>query len=277
VLLLLLAPALLAEPHRIISTGPSITEILFALDLGDQVVGVTQYCNYPPEAQKIPRIGTWMAPNMEAILAARPDLVIVQRTGIHDAGRFRALKLNALEIKLDSIADIYDSIGKIGAAAGVSDRATTLVQSIRTQLTAIRERSAKRPPTSVLFVVGRTPGTLDGIISVGGQSFLSEVIGIAGGRNILIDSPVAYPKVGHEEILARNPSVIVDMGEHPDGAAISESQRRAEIALWGKYPSLRAYKNNRIHIVASDLFVHPGPRVVVLAREFARIFHPDLF
>jgi iron complex transport system substrate-binding protein len=274
---LLLACSAHAAPRRIISTGPSITELLFALDLGDRIVGATEYCTYPPEARNIPRIGNWMTPNMEAIIAARPDLVIVQKTQIHDAARFRSLKIPAMEVELNSTADIYKSVRRIGAAAGVSDRAVHLVDSLRSQMRDLEKRVATRPPTTAMFIVGRTPGTLEGIISVGGESFLSEIIGFAGGKNVFSDSRVAYPKVLHEEILARDPEVIIDMGEHADASGVSESQKQAEIALWSKYPSLRAYRNKRIHIVASDLFVHPGPRVAELTRELARIFHPDLF
>src|SRR5436190_10960373 len=100
---LALAAALYGAPQRIVSTGPSITEILFALGLGSRVVGVTQYCNFPPEAQKIKRIGSWMTPNMEAILETRPDLVIVQKTGIHDDSRMKAMSLKTLLVHLNSI------------------------------------------------------------------------------------------------------------------------------------------------------------------------------
>ena len=274
---LVLSVALYAAPQRIVSTGPSITEILFALGAGPRVVGVTQYCNYPPEARKIRRIGTWMTPNMEAILETRPVLVIVQKTGIHDDSRFKAMSLKTLLVQLDSIQDISKSIRAIGVATGTDARAAQLVSSIEHQLEIIRKQVAGKTPTRAMFIVGRTPGALEGLIAVGKRSYLTDVMDVAGGRNIFEDSIVAYPKVVHEAILSRNPEVIIDMGEHPEGGAIDQKQIQSEIALWRKYPSLPAVRNNRVHIVSSDLFVHPGPRVVELARVLARMFHPELY
>ena len=137
----IVAATLSAAPQRIVSTGPSITEILFALGLGPRVVGVTQYCNFPPEAQKIKRIGSWMTPNMEAILKTRPDLVIVQKTGIHDDSRMKAMSLKTMLVHLNSIDDILKSIGEIGAATGADAQAAQLTKSITRELEAIRKRS----------------------------------------------------------------------------------------------------------------------------------------
>ena len=277
ILILFLALNAIAAPQHIVSTGPSITEILFALGLGPRVVGVTDYCNYPPEAKKIRRIGTWMTPNMEAILETRPDLVIVQKTGIHDDARFKAMSLQTLLVHLDSLDGITASIAAIGSATGTQARASQLIANINRELEVVRKRVAGRPPARVMFIVGRTPGALEGLIAAGSRSYLTEVMAVAGGRNIFEDSPVAYAKVLHEEILARNPEVIIDMGEHPDASGLTEAQKASEVALWSRYPSLPAVKNHRVHIVASDLYVHPGPRVIDLARELARLFHPELY
>ena len=274
VMMFAICASLLAQPQRIVSTGPSITEILFALGLGPKVVGVTQYCNYPPEAQKIRRIGTWMTPNLETILESRPDLVIVQSTKIHDDARYKALSLKTLLVELDSLNHIAGSIKQIGQATGTQARAALLVAQIEGELSAIRKRVAGKKPPRVMFVVGRTPGALEGIIAAGNRSYLTEVMQVAGGRNIFDDSIVPYAKVSLEEVLARNPEVIIDMGEHPDATPINEGQKQKEIALYRKYPTLPAAKNNRIHIVSSDLFVHPGPRVVDLARTLEKLFHP---
>jgi iron complex transport system substrate-binding protein len=262
-------------PKRIISTAPSITETLFALGLGDRVVGVTQYCKFPPEAEKIPRIGSWSTTNLEAVLAARPDLIVIQRTAVHDSNRFQALGLRTLEVRMDHMTDIHASIDAIGAAAGVPERAKALNASIRKQLEAVRARVASRPPKSVLFIVGRTPGTLEGIIAAAGSSYLSEAIEIAGGRNIFADSRLGWVKVVQEEIVGRNPEVIVDMGEHAEASPISEAQRRSEIALWRKFGTVSAVRNNRINIVSSAIYVVPGPRVVDLVQQLARMFHPE--
>lgn len=268
---------LVAAPSRIISTAPGITEILFALGLGDRVVGVTEYCSYPPEVKKLPKIGSFVTPNMEVIVSLRPDIIFVQRTAIHDAAKFAPLRLKTTEVQLERVPDIYAAIHTIGNAAGVPERARTLVQSIQKQLDDIRKRVAGRPKTAAMFVVGRVPGKLEGIIAAGGQSYISEMIEVAGGRNILADSKVAYPKLLHEELLARKPDVIIDMGEHADASSLTAAQISSEIALYKRYPTIPAVRNNRIHIVSSSAYVVPGPRVVECARRIAALLHPEAF
>lgn len=264
-------------PARIISTGPGITEILFALGIGDRVVGVTDYCKYPPEATKLPRIGSWTSTRMESVAALRPDLIIVQRTAVFSSAPFRQIGLRTMEVRLDRIADIYTTIDIIGKAAGVEQRAKALRDRIHGQLEAVRRRVSVRPKTRIMFVVGRTPGSLEGIIAAGGESYLSEVMQLAGGENVFADARVGYPKVLHEEIIARNPAVILDMGEHADATALSAEQLRKEIALWSKFQTVAAVRNGRIHPVSSAIYVVPGPRVVDCAQQFARFLHPELF
>jgi iron complex transport system substrate-binding protein len=266
-----------APPMRIISTAPGITEILFALGLGDRVVGATEYCVYPEAAKRVPRTGTWMSPNMEAILSARPDLVIVQRTAIHDSKKFEAMKLRTFEVQLLTVQDIFDSITSIGGVVGVQAAAAQLRQRLEQELQQVRSKVSTLPKVTAMFLVGRSPGALEGMVAVGSHSYQSEVLELAGGRNIFADSPVPYPKVLHEEILARNPTVIMDMGEHADAAQLTETQINAEKSLWRRFPNLSAVKNNRVYPISSGVFVVPGPRVVELARQFARMLHPEHF
>jgi iron complex transport system substrate-binding protein len=120
-------------------------------------------------------------------------------------------------------------------------------------------------------------GAIEGIIAVGKESYQNEMIEIAGGSNIFADSSAPYPKILHEEMLARDPEVIIDMGAHADATGLSDKQKLAEIALWQRFKSISAVKNRRVHPISSAIFVVPGPRVADLAREFARMLHPELF
>jgi iron complex transport system substrate-binding protein len=269
--------AIAAPPQRIISTAPGITEILFALGLGDRLVGATEYCVYPAQARKIPRTGSWMSPNMEAILKARPDLVIVQRTAIHDSQKFKAMKLRTQEVQLLTVQDIFNTIRAIGEVAGVRPAATQLADKLQGELQQVKSKVAHLRRVPAMFIVGRSPGALEGMIAVGKRSYQSEVLELAGGTNIFADSPAPYPKVLHEEILSRNPEVIIDMGEHADAAALSDKQIRMEIALWRRFPNVKAVKNNRVYPISSGIYVVPGPRVADLARQFARMLHPEQF
>jgi iron complex transport system substrate-binding protein len=275
-LLCVLCVSAVNPPARIVSTAPSITEMLYALGLGDRVVGVTTFCHYPPEAASKPKIGNYLRPDLETIVALRPDLVVMERTGVRQAERLPALKLNVVEVDDGTIPGIYESIQRIGAAAGVPDRAAALCAEIRGGLDQIRERLAQLPRRRILFVVGHTPGRLEDLIAAGRGSYLDQVMELAGAANIFRDAVATYPKVSIEQVLARNPEVIVDMGEMAQTTGVTEQQKRAVVALWNRYPVLAAVKQRRVFAVASDIFVVPGPRVVEAARAFAQMAHPEV-
>ena len=274
---LLVSVWLCGQPRRIVSTAPSITETLFALGLGGRVVGVTNYCHYPAATAKIAKIGTYIQPNLEAILALRSDLIITQKTAIHSKSRFEPYHLNVLEVTQGSIAEIQSAIVAIGNATGSADRARTLNQSITKELATVRGKASTKPPVSVVFIVGRTPGALEGMIAVGSHNYLAEVMEVAGGRNVFNDAKPTYAKISAEEILARSPQVILDMGDMSDPTGVTEEHKRAVVKLWDRYPNVAAVRDKRVHAIASDIFVVPGPRVIDLARAFAHLLHPEIF
>src|SRR4051794_22706971 len=164
---LMLAACLWAQPRRIISTAPSITEMLFALGLGDRVVGVTNYCHYPAATAKITKIGTFMKPDIETILSLKPDLIVMQKTKVHSKSQFEPYHLKVLEVSQDNVAEILTAISAIGNANGVADRARTLTQSISRELDSVHRKVAAKPATSVVFIVGRTPNEMEGMVAVG--------------------------------------------------------------------------------------------------------------
>lgn len=274
-LLVVAAVPLWGQPRRIVSTTPSITEMLFALGLGDRVVGVTTFCHYPDEARRIAKIGTYIQPNFEVILSLRPELVIIQENPIRLAEKLESLNLKVLELEHKSVGDIYESLEIMAEAAGVAERATALNESIRGTLDEIRRRVSALPKRRIMFIVGRTPNAVEGLIAIGKASYLNELMSIAGGENIFRDAVAPYPKVSLEEVLARNPEVIVDMGEMARTAGVTVEQKRAVVTLWSRYPSLAAVKRGHVFAVASDIYVVPGPRMVDAAREFARMLHPE--
>ncbi len=225
-----------APPRRIVSTAPSVTEMLYALGLGDRVVGVTTFCHYPPEAAKKPKIGDYLHPSLETIVGLRPDLVVSETTGVRHAENLRSLKLNVLEIDDANLAGIYDSIRRIGQAAGVPARADALCARMRADLDAIRARVARLPRRRALFLVGRTPGRIEDLIAAGRASHLNELMEIAGGENVFRDSVAAYGRIPLEELLARNPEVIVDMGEMSETVGVTDAQKRAVVAALEPLP-----------------------------------------
>lgn len=262
-------------PQRIVSTAPSITELLYALGLGDRIVGVDRFSRYPPEALRKPKIGDYANPNLETIASLRPDLVIIPVNPAKLAERLAVLRLKVLEIDQESIAKLYESFRIIGQATGATAQAAKLASTVQGQLEVIRARAAPLKRTRMMFVVGRTPNRLDGLIVVGQASYLNEIITLAGGENVFRDAVASYPGVSLEEVLARNPDVILDMGDMADTVGVTDQHKREVTSLWERLASVNAVKQQRVHAVASDTYVVPGPRVVDAAKAFFAMLHPD--
>lgn len=264
----LMLAALLAQ--RIVSTAPSITEMLYDLGLGDRVVAVTMYCHYPPEARQKPKIGTYLSPDLEAMLRVKPDLIVTLESAPNVRDKLPALQVPALVLRNDTVAHILESMVTLGERAGVPTVARQRVAAIGEELKLLQERAAKLPRRSVMFVVGRTPGTVQDLVVVGGGSYLNELLERAGGRNAFADTRITYPKVSREEVLARRPEVVIDMGDMADTDKVNEAHKRAVVELWKPVAPWA-----RVYAVASDIFVVPGPRVAQATREMGRMIHPE--
>jgi iron complex transport system substrate-binding protein len=275
-LLLLASGAATAQPKRIVSLAPSTTEILFAIGAGDRVIGVTNYCHFPPDALRLPKVGGYLHPSLEAIAALEPDLVVAQKSSRRVGAALVRLGIRTLELGHDDIAGVYRSIATLGAATGNIEAAATVTARIRAGLEAVRRSAGRLPRRRVTFIVGRSPGSLDGLTAVGGRaSYLDQLLAVAGGDNVFAGEPVPYPRVSIEEILARDPEVIIDMGTMAQTTGVTEADKTAVRALWDRYPVLTAVRERRVYAVASDIFVVPGPRVVEAARAFLAMIHPE--
>ena len=262
-------------PTRIVSTAPSITEMLYELELGDRVIGVTTYCHYPPEVRNKPKIGTYLNPNFETTLALKPDLVVVLKEHRELGEKLRGFGLPVLELQHNTLQGIYQSMLELGERAGATKIAEGRVASMQARLEAVRKRAEGLPRRSVMFIVGRTPATVEDLMAVGSNSFLNELIDIAGGRNVFEDAVAYYPRIPREEVYARGPEVIIDMGDMGDTDDVTEQQRREVVELWNQMPLLPAVKTGRVYGVADDIFVVPGPRVVQTAERFFLMIHPE--
>ncbi len=272
-ILVLAAIAAQAAPMRIVSTAPSFTETAFALGAGDKVVAVSTYCHFPEKANHLPRIGSYLKPNVEAIARLKPDLVLVHAEQKLVIDQMKALGLNVLPLRNNTLEEVMASIRDLGAALGTSPAAAKLEAQLRARLKATEEASRGKKPVSMLFVVGRTPGKLDGMVVVGKGSFLNELIRAAGGRNVFADAPVAYPKISVEAILRLDPDVIVDMGDMAETTGVSDAHKRAVVQLWKDQSGIRAAQQGRVFAVAADIFVVPGPRIPEAAEAFSLMLH----
>jgi iron complex transport system substrate-binding protein len=255
-----------AGPERIVSLAPSATEILFALDAGPAVVGVSQYCDYPPAALKLPKVGTFVTPNIETIMALRPTLVIGPSisSNLRVVRALRGNGIATLMIDDDSVAAIEESIQQIGDHIGRSNHARRLVNEIRRRIDSVRERLKGIPARRVLMVVGHQP-----MVAVGRGTFLDELLTLADSTNIGAASQQIWPRLSIEYVIARRPEVILDgaMGTDPSTSDI----------FWAGYPSIPAVKNHRVFGYPNDPTLHPGPRIGQTLEIIAGLIHPEAF
>jgi iron complex transport system substrate-binding protein len=260
-----------APPMRIVSTSPSITETLFALGLGDRVVGVSTYCRFPPEATRLPKVGTFLKPDAELIAGLRPDLVIVHEVSTGIDRKLASLRIPYVVVERGTLASVFSSIRQIAAAAGVPDRAGTLVADIERRLEAVRKMGAASHPR-VLFIIGRRPGMLADLVAVGPGSYLNNLIAIAGGANVLdIAGQPEYPRISMETVLRLDPDVIVDTVDMGETEADRRQRGPINERLWAAYGTLKAVKSGRLHAATTDALVVPGPRIVSAAEWVAAL------
>jgi len=249
------------RPQRIVSTAPSSTEALFALGLGDRVVGVSRYCKYPASVQNLPKVGTFLTPDAEAIARLAPDLVVLQRTSSELTGRLSALHIPFIEVPHETLDDVYTEIGLIAKAAGVPERAAALNARIQDELAAIQAKAKPFPPARVLVVVDRRPGMLADLIAVGPENYIQQLLRIAGGANVLAQPGLPpYPRISLETVLREDPGTILDLSGHAGTEAERQAAGVLVLKLWGQQPQLTAVRRGRVFVGISDALIVPGPR-----------------
>ena len=261
-------------PMRLVSTSPSITETLFALGLGDRVVGVSNYCRFPPEVARLPKVGAFLRPDVELIARLKPDQVFLH-TGLNSAaGQLATLRIPTAVIDRGSFETVATTIRQIGAAAGAPGAAERLIASITSRLDRVRTAVAGRSPRTVLIIVGRQTGTLSDIVAVGHTSYLNDIARLAGGRNALPSSvSPEYPRISMETVISLSPDVIIDIGEMGEAPADSERRRQVTAELWKRQTLVTAAREGRVFVSTDEAFTVPGPRIVQVAETMAAWFH----
>lgn len=276
-LCLLFAAAVSAQtPQRIVSAAPSITEMLYALGLGDRVVGVTEYCDFPPEVEQKAKIGSYLNPSMETIVAMRPDLAVVLEEHGALIEKLERVNVPVLAVQHNDVAGIYASLRAVADRVGVRPEAERRIAEIRTALERVRTKSVGLKKRKTIFVIGRTPDTLSNLVCVGRGSFLNELIEAAGGINALADTVAFYPRISREALLAGGAEVVVDMGDMSGNVDASDEHKRSVVKLWQNgFPDMPAVRAGRVYAVDDDRFVVPGPRIGETAELFFRMIHPE--
>jgi len=264
-------------PQRIVSTAPNLTEVLFALGVGDRVVGVTPYCKHPPEARDLPKIGGLLDPNFEALVALKPDLVVLLQSAAHHRPALERLGLNTLVVPHRSLEGMLQAITMLGTAVGRDAEAERIVADFRTRLGRVKQRVAGRARPRVLVVIERDYaaglGSMTVAASDASYDLYDRVIEIAGGQNACPRTTAPFPPVSTEGLLWMNPDVIVELV--PPAAERSldlEAIRRQ----WQELPELEAVKNGRVYVLDDDFAMIPGPRFVRLIEKLAKLLHPEV-
>ena len=252
-------------PERVtsaISLAPNLTEITFAVGAGERLVGVTSFCDFPEEAKKIRRIGDTQTPNIENIIASKPDVVLVSTasqiqnfTNTLDAQGIAYFVTNP-----NSLDDIYKSIYQIGEIFGANDKAAQVVDELKKRVVEIEARTKSAKTVKTFVQIDK-----NSLYTVGKDSFITDLLSRAGGESVTKDITTAYPKVSKETALALNPEAII-LSESTDNSEPNEV-----------FASSPAVKNKRVYSINADLLSRPSPRIVDGLEKLARALHPDSF
>ena len=267
------APRAADTPKRIVSLVPALTEMLFAIGSGPQVVGVSSFDDFPPDVKSLPRVGALVDPDMERILSLRPDLVIVYGSQTDVETQLTRAGIRAYSYRHAGLAGVFSTIRDLGRTVGRTRESDQLVRQIQQRLDSIKARVATLPPVRTLLVFERDLGSLRGLYASGGVGFMHDILGIVGGVNVFADVSRESVQPSIETILARAPDLILEV--RPTG--LPRQRIPAERRVWESVSSIPAVRKGRIYIVTDDFLVTPGPRVAQAAEAIARIIHPEVF
>jgi iron complex transport system substrate-binding protein len=254
-------------PGRVVSMAPNVTEMLFALGLEEKIVAVTPFCDYPPEAQSKTHLGG-TNPSIEQILALKPDLVLAPQDMIRP-DLLQSLDRVKVPTFVLQAAQLEDVIAQIQTVARLFDRGKAgdeLAATIRQRIAAVKDRTQSLSHPRVFYVLNSDP-----LQTVGPGSFIHQLIEAAGGANIAADTSAAYPRFALEEVLARDPELIIFPVGTAEGIPDEEQQQ------WHRWSSLSAVKHSRLVHVPSVLVDRPGPRIVEGLERLAKAIHPEVF
>ncbi len=251
-----------STPTRVVSLNPATTDLIFALGAGNRLVGRTHWDVYPPEAIKVPDLGSGIRPNVEAVLGAKPDLVILYASNDNKsaASAFRAAGVNTLSLKIDHIADFYHASKTIARLLGDSTRGLIVADSVEKTLRRVRSETLSLPKPTVFWHIWDAP-----LITIGRGSYMNELVEIAGGINVYGDMDETSPTVSIEDVIKRNPRFIIT---GPEG--------KTKISADPRLAQLSAVKEGRVLVADTAIVGRPSVRLGEAAVLLAKLFHPDM-
>jgi iron complex transport system substrate-binding protein len=258
-------------PTRIVSIVPAVTEMLFAIGAGPNVIAVSSFDNWPPEVKGLTRVGALLDPDIEQILRLRPDLVVVYGTTPEVRAKLDRAGIATFPYVMGGLDNLMGTIRRLGEAVGRPREAESAAAALEARFDAIRARVAGQHRPRTLLVFGREPGALRAIDASGGVGFLSDIVALAGGDNVLAAEKREAVRVSTESILAAAPEIIIDLHY---GRAITPDEIDRERAAWRTLPAVPAVRDGRVAILVGDEFVVPGPRLAEAAEAIADVIRP---
>jgi iron complex transport system substrate-binding protein len=261
-------PAAREKPLRIVSLAPSVTETLFALGAGEQIVGICSFCDFPHAVERIDRVGSYLTPNVEAIIAKTPDVIIgVPPNNPEALATLQRAGLRVIILQVDTIKQIETAIQTIAREADSIKQGEQLLTEMHQRMTAVQARLEGAPLRRVLMIVGQNP-----LIAVGTGIFLDELITQAHGVNIAATTGQPWPHLSLEFAIAHQPEVIID------GSMGSEEKDTGQhLGIWQNFLELPALRDKRLYSGFASVFLRPGPRLPEGFEELARSIHPERF
>ena len=261
------------RPLRLVSLAPSITETIFAVGRGEWLVGVTAVCDFPAAARALPKVGGIAAPNLEQIVRLRPDVVFVTAEGnARDLlDRLERLGLATFALRADNYRGVVESVRAVGRALAADEGARRVVDEVERSVRAVQEGVAGRPRPGVLYLIWTDP-----LIAAGAATYLDDLLGLAGGRNVVWERTGSYPRLNWEQVVGRAPEVILlaDHREDSERAGTGSGDMPADWYAWRAVPAIRT---GRVLTVPSNTILRPGPRVGDGLDRLARAIHPEAF
>ncbi|MBF8436161.1 cobalamin-binding protein [Halanaerobiaceae bacterium Z-7014] len=256
------------EPETIISLSPSTTEMLFAIDLEDRLVGVTTYCDYPEEVSKIDTVGSISEPNIEVIIDKDPDLIVTAGiTSVDIINRLQDLGLTVVGFEANDIQEVFSNFENLGLVTGKTDQADQVVNDMETRMDKILElvESQEERP-EVFYEIWNEP-----ITTAGGDTFIDNMIELAGGINLGAEIDAGWPQIGMETLIDLDPEVYISTPHSAEHQVTEE-----KILGRDNFEVLTAVENERVHVIDQDIISRPSPRLIDGLRGLAISIHPEL-
>lgn len=250
-------------PEKVISLSPALTEILFALELDDKIVGTTNYCDYPEEAINTPKVGDFSSPNFEVIVDSEPDLIFVAAGIQMDLiDRFEELGLQVICLDAETIDEVMVNINFIGEIMGTEEKATEITEDMEKRVAEVKNKVSGLEKPLIFFEVWDEPLT-----SAGPGTFIDNLVELAGGLNMTNDAKTRYPQISFEIVVDQDPDIYIAVNH----------QREVEIIERPGYDDLKAVKTGKVFTIEDDWVTLPGPRIILGLEEMAFLLHPEAF